>query len=189
VQLTVRVRLRPIEAGDVEWLVAMAADPRAVGEHNWTGDVDESRTRATLVERVGAPVELAGGQLVVESSDGTPIGDVSWRSERWGPSAGSVCPAIGIALLPDHRGQGLGTDAQRLLVELLFRLGTHRVQSDTAVDNVAEQHALEKAGFRREGVVRDAEFRSGRYHDHVLYGIVRTDWVRDESMNAGLPSI
>jgi RimJ/RimL family protein N-acetyltransferase len=182
-----RVRLRLLEAADVEWLVAMAADPRAVGEHNWSGEFDEASVRAGLVDRVGAPVELAGGQLVVELSDGTPAGDVAWRSERWGPSTESVCPAIGISLLPDHRGRGLGTEAQRLLVELLFRLGTHRVQSDTAVDNIAEQRALEKAGFSREGVVRDAEFRLGGYHDHVLYGAVRREWTRDDSLTGHLP--
>ncbi|MDO9173446.1 MAG: GNAT family protein, partial [Actinomycetota bacterium] len=97
----------------------------------------------------------------------------------WGPSPGSECPAIGIALLPQHRGKGYGTIAQRLLVDHLFReYGVHRVQSDTAMDNPAEQRALEKAGFTREGVVRDAEERDGEYHDHVLYGMLRTEWER-----------
>ncbi len=60
----------------------------------------------------------------------------------------------------------------------LFReYSVHRVQSDTAADNPAEQRALEKAGFTREGVVRDAEERDGRHHDHVLYGILREEWL------------
>jgi aminoglycoside 6'-N-acetyltransferase len=50
------------------------------------------------------------------------------------------------------------------------------VQSDTAGDNAAEQRSLEKAGMTREGVVREAEWRNGRYHDHILYSILRSEW-------------
>ncbi len=165
----------------------MSADPALSGEHNWAGPVDESAVRHAIGERVGAQLDPLDGQLVVESIDGTPVGDVSWRTERWGPTPESACPSIGIALLPEHRGRGLGTEAQRLLVELLFRLGAHRVQSDTAADNPAEQVALKRAGFRREGVVRDAEFRAGRYHDHILYGAVRQEWVRNDALSDHLP--
>ena len=183
-----RVRLRAVTLDDVEWLAAMATDRDAVGEHNWSGPVDLADQRRKVVAQVGTPLDPLRGGLVVELLDGTPIGDVSWRTERWGPHPESACPAIGIALLPDHRGHGLGTEAQRLLVELLFRLGAHRVQSDTAADNIAEQRALERAGFGREGVVRDAEFRDGRRHDHVLYGVIRREWVRDEALSEHLPA-
>jgi RimJ/RimL family protein N-acetyltransferase len=43
------------------------------------------------------------------------------------------------------------------------------------VSNVAEQRALEKAGFTREGVNRQAQFRAGAYHDLVLYARLRSD--------------
>jgi RimJ/RimL family protein N-acetyltransferase len=43
------------------------------------------------------------------------------------------------------------------------------------VDNLAEQRALERAGFAREGVLRSAQFRDGRFHDLVLYSRLRSD--------------
>jgi RimJ/RimL family protein N-acetyltransferase len=187
----VRVRLRPLRGDDLDWLVEMSADPVAVGEHNWAGPVDRDELRRRLADETDRSdtVRLGYGRLIIELLDGTPIGDVAWRTERWGPSPESACPAIGIALLPEHRGVGYGTEAQRLLVELLIRLGAHRVQSDTADDNPGEQRALERVGFLREGVVRDAEFRNGTYHDHVLYGIVRRDWSLDDSLVAHLPLV
>ena len=123
------------------------------------------------------------GALIVAMDDGTAIGDVSWRTERWGPSIRSRCPAIGVALLPDFRGRGFGTVAQRLLVDRLFtnNLELHRVQSDTAADNIAEHRALGKVGFIVEGRVRDAEFRDGRFHDHLLYSVLRSEWESWES--------
>jgi aminoglycoside 6'-N-acetyltransferase len=175
------VRLRPIREDDLPWLAEMRTDPDLVGEHNWSGEPRvRSEVERELRERFAAGGFAApdSGTLVVELDDGTCIGDVSWRTERWGPSVRSRCPSFGIALLPQHRGRGHGSIAQRLLLDHLFSRdpALHRVQSDTAADNLAEQRSLEKVGMVREGVVRDAEFRDGRFHDHVLFGILRSEW-------------
>jgi aminoglycoside 6'-N-acetyltransferase len=179
------VQLRPMRRDDISWMAAMATDRSLVGEHNWPGENARSGSdvEQELLAELDAtqPAETAGhGRLVVETvgDDPVPIGEVTWRTERWGPSERSRCPAFGIALLPEYRGRGLGTAAQRQLIDHLFASdpGLHRVQSDTAVDNPAEQRSLEKAGMVREGVVRHAEFRDGRFHDHVLYSILRAEW-------------
>ncbi len=114
------------------------------------------------------------GRLIVELANGTIIGDLSWHQVRYGPNAESAAFDIGIALRPEHRGQGHGARAQRLLAAHLFDTSdVNRVEASTDIDNVAEQRALTKAGFTREGVVRGAQFRADAYHDLVLYSIVR----------------
>jgi aminoglycoside 6'-N-acetyltransferase len=184
------VCLRRVVQADLHWLAAMSASRELSGEHNWSGPVNPLELADAWRQQLEDDgfVNRLHGRLVVEL-DGEPIGDVAWRSERWGPSELSVCPAIGIALLPEYRGRGYGTQAQRLLVEYLFRVHyVHRVQSDTAADNPAEQRALERAGFVREGVVRDAEHRDGRYHDHILYGLLRRDWAPDDERATRIPN-
>lgn len=110
-------------------------------------------------------------------SGGNVIGTVSWHWVEWGPSAGSRCPTIGIWLARAARGRGVGGVAQRLVVDLLFRHTTvNRIEAHTDVDNVAEQRALEKAGFTREGVIRGSQWRNGAYHDGYLYSILRVEW-------------
>lgn len=90
-----------------------------------------------------------------------------------GPTKGT-CFEVGIALLPDHRGQGVGTAAQGLMVQYLFdNTMAHRLQAFTEVDNIAEQRALEKVGFQREGVLRAHFFRAGKWRDSVLYARLR----------------
>jgi RimJ/RimL family protein N-acetyltransferase len=171
-----RVSLRPLRAGDVGWLTDMIADRTRVGPHNWGGPVDPDAVRARLAaEAEGAvPQTVERGRLVVALDDDMPIGSVSWAGVRWGPSPESVCPSIGIALLPEFRAKGHGSVAQHLVARHLFgAFPIGRVQADTAVDNRAERKALERAGFTCEGLIRAAEFRNGRFVDHLLYAVVR----------------
>lgn len=116
-----------------------------------------------------------GGTLMVESvGDGVPIGSVSWRSVRYGPSPESAAWNIGISLIPEARGHGLGSEAQRLLADHLFATTpVHRIEAGTDIENEVEQRALVKAGFAREGVLRGAQYRAGDWHDLVVYARVR----------------
>jgi RimJ/RimL family protein N-acetyltransferase len=114
------------------------------------------------------------GRLIIELTERTIIGDLSWHRVTYGPNPESSAFNIGIALRPDHRGLGHGARAQRLIAGHLFDTSdVNRVEASTDVDNVAEQRALTKAGFTREGIVRGAQFRAGAFHDLVLYSILR----------------
>jgi RimJ/RimL family protein N-acetyltransferase len=78
--------------------------------------------------------------------------------------------------VPASRGRGIGTHAQRLLADYLFdHTRAERLQAWTDHGNQAEQRALEKAGFVQEGVLRSAQWRGGRWHDQVLYSMLRDD--------------
>lgn len=119
--------------------------------------------------------------LVVRLDGDEPIGFVSWHRTRHGPNAGSRAWNIGINLVPGARGHGFGVEAQRLLAEHLFdTTAVDRVEASTDVDNLAEQRALEKAGFTREGVLRGAQYRAGARHDVCLYSLLRSDLDRAE---------
>jgi [ribosomal protein S5]-alanine N-acetyltransferase len=99
---------------------------------------------------------------------------VSWGSRLLG-NAGP-CFEIGIALLPDFRGRGIGTYAQILLADYLFaHHPVQRIQAGTHPENAAEQRSLVKAGFQFEGRLRAAEFRAGQWRDGLMYSRVRDD--------------
>ena len=83
---------------------------------------------------------------------------------------------IGIWLRPVARGRGIGQTAQRELAQLFFtHAAVNRIEAHTDVSNIAEQRALEGAGFTREGLVRGAQWRAGAYRDGYLYAILRGD--------------
>nr|WP_285574416.1 GNAT family protein [Actinoallomurus iriomotensis] len=114
-----------------------------------------------------------GGTLTV-CEDGTVAGRVEWFRSLWGRPETSWCWTVAIGLRPSCQGRGLGAEAQRLLVAYLFdHTRAQRIQAFTDSGNVAEQRALEKAGFEREGVLRQAQWRAGGWHDQILYSTLR----------------
>lgn len=163
------VKLRPVEASELAQLLRLLWDPEAPGEHQWFGF---RMDRVRELERRWHDDGLIGGTssyLAVDAGGGTCAGWVTWRT--LGPSGNFE---IGIALFPEHRGRGIGTEAQRQLVAYLFATTTaHRLQAGTEVDNVAERRALERVGFRPEGVQRGLHFRGGSWRDGVMYGLLR----------------
>lgn len=101
-------------------------------------------------------------------------GFVTWSEGRYSGAAGFF--EIGIALVPEFRGRGIGWRAQAMIADYLFEhTPAERIQAGTQPENIAEQKSLLKAGFQLEGVVRAAEFRAGRWRDCLLYSRLRTD--------------
>jgi ribosomal-protein-alanine N-acetyltransferase len=138
------IRLRPIEEADLDTLRRFDTDPSSRGPYLSSG-FHSPEIRRRRWEKDGWLGEDSG-QLAVALPDGTLAGIVSWRAiQTGGPDGG--CLEIGALLFPEHRGEGLGTAAQRLLVEYLFATTlANRLQAITDVENVAEQKALEGPG-------------------------------------------
>ncbi len=149
------VRLRPARDGET--------GPATPSEFDdWGPDLDPAAA-------------VQPGRLLVECDDQV-VGDVSWRAVWFGPTHGSRAWEIGIALAPSVRRRGIGSAAQRLLAGHLFATtDAHRVQASTDITNLAEQRSLERAGFVREGVLRQCQVRVDGRHDLVLYSRLRDD--------------
>lgn len=165
------VSLRPVVEDDLETLERFAAEPEAGGVFNWLGWSDPHRCRRQWAENGFFDAE-SGRLLVVRGEE--RLGFVSWR--RVLTARTSYCWNVGIILLPEARGRGFGTEAQRLLARYLFaHTAVTRVEAVTEITNIAEQRALEKAGFTREGVLRGYAFRNGRWRDAVIYSVLRNE--------------
>ena len=181
--MTGQVTLRPVREDDLPWLAGLQDGPIATGPHEWHGWTDSRREYRHWAES-GLLGDHGGTLIVIHGSD--RVGSVSWRRVQTGPTAFNW--AIGIGLAPEFRGRGFGSAAQRLLVRYLFaHTQFNRVEATTEITNLAEQRALEKAGFTREGIMRGTTFRQGRWHDQVIYSVLR-DEVELENGAAGGPA-
>jgi RimJ/RimL family protein N-acetyltransferase len=163
--------LRLVAEDDLPTLERLTQDPGATGEFAWLGWHDLTRYRQWWADNRLISDDI-GILMVVKAAD--RLGFVSWHKVASTP--GYFYWNIGIALLPEARGHGYGTEAQRLLARYLFaHTPVHRIEAATELGNVAEQRALEKAGFTREGVLRGVGWRDGTHRDGVWYSMLRTD--------------
>jgi aminoglycoside 6'-N-acetyltransferase len=78
--------------------------------------------------------------------------------------------SIDIFLDPVCHGQGVGTEAVRMVLAWLVKRGHHRVTIDPALANVAAIRSYEKAGFKPVGVMHryEREPFGPAWHDGLL---------------------
>jgi len=169
-----RVRLRDVTLADAD-VIDSWSSPAMRGEFNDFGEPPSPLPRDMLA--AGPLRNEHNGVLVVELvEDGTVIGTVGWHRVMYGPNAESAAWNIGISLIPEARGKGYGTEAQRQVAAYLFETtDVNRVEASTDVENLPEQRWLEKAGYRREGVQRGSQYRAGGFHDLITYSRLRDD--------------
>ena len=86
--------------------------------------------------------------------------------------------AIGI-FDPDVRGQGIGTEVTRLVLDYAFgSMGLHRVDLRVLSYNNRAIAAYDRCGFVVEGIERESAFVDGQWHDDVMMAILEHEYHR-----------
>lgn len=85
---------------------------------------------------------------------------------------------IGLVIGEKHYwGQGYGTEAVRCAVDHGFsELGLNRISAEVYATNPRSVRMLERAGFRREGVLRESLLKGGAFVDEYPYALLRREW-------------
>ncbi len=158
------VDLRPLTAADVERAESVANDPDYNGPFGSFALAGAGEVRRRF--ELDGYLSHDHGRLTVADKRGRAVGGVSYIVVFHGPPPSNRVYNIGIDIDP----------AQALLARYLFATYTvERVEASTDVENLAEQRALEKAGFMLDGALRGAQFRAGAYHDLFVYSRLRDD--------------
>ena len=137
-----RVRLRPLEAGDVEPLAAIGAEPEVA---RWWGEI----TQRHLLDKAEGRDEATAFAIEHE-------GEVVGLAQFSEPGEDEFKHAnIDLFLTSSLHGRGLGRDAVRTLAQwLIEQRGHHRLTIDPALANETAIRAYEAVGFKRVGVLR-----------------------------------
>ena len=78
---------------------------------------------------------------------------------------------------PTKRDQGIGTWAARITRDFAFeKLNLHRLELDVYSFNPRAEKAYLKAGFKKEGVRRDAVLDGDTYGDDIFMAILEEEW-------------
>lgn len=90
------------------------------------------------------------------------------------------CANFRIAIYrPAERGRGIGSWMVQTTRDFAFEvLKLHRLSLDVFSFNTRAEQVYRKAGFQREGVLRDAVLDGGQYADDILMSMLEEDWKR-----------
>jgi RimJ/RimL family protein N-acetyltransferase len=117
---------------------------------------------------------FAGNADFVITLDGDAVG----RCTLFHEDALARHAEVGIALLPEARGLGVGTAALVQLVEFAFvRRNLRRLHLAVLASNAAAVASYRKVGFVEEGRRREHCWVRGGYEDELVMGLLRKDWL------------
>jgi RimJ/RimL family protein N-acetyltransferase len=167
---------RPLSDGVVVLLPVGEPDLPTVERASRDAEIAErfGLTARTAREYVDGYLHAASEGTAVAlaiAADGARVGQVLVEAREAGRAD------VGYWLLPEARGRGLAARALRLLSEwALKQPGIARVQLWTTPANVVSARVAERAGFRREGVLRSyGERADGTRVDAVFFSLLPSD--------------
>lgn len=162
--------LRARAESDLDVLFRLAADLETWEERGPSSPAP--MTRAAFDARVARSAEDSGVRFVIEA-EGQPVGGVS----LFGFDELARYAEVGIELVPEARGRGIGTAAIAQIVEFAFvRRNLRRLHLEAIASNVGAIRVYEKAGFVVEGRQREHAWVRGAYEDIVRMGLLRSEW-------------
>jgi diamine N-acetyltransferase len=166
-----KIYLRPLERGDAAVIAPWFNDqdvmrtmlsfrPMSVGaEEAWIADhaKGDDIIVGIALRETDELIGSTGLHHIDQRNRHASFGIVIGRKDRW--------------------NQGIGTEATRLIVDYGFAtLNLHRVWLHVYEFNERAVKAYERAGFKREGVLREDCYREGHYWNTIAMGIIRSDW-------------
>jgi aminoglycoside 6'-N-acetyltransferase len=156
--------LRPGRTDDADRLFQIRTEPEVI---RWWGSDD-------IEEEISEEFIESDNAFVIEV-DGEVVGAIQYHEEN-DPMYRHA--GIDIYLTTSRHGEGLGTEALRLLARyLLEERGHHRLTIDPASDNAAAIRAYERVGFRRVGIMRKYERGpDGVWHDGLLMDMLEEEF-------------
>jgi RimJ/RimL family protein N-acetyltransferase len=168
-----RLRLRPPRDEDAAAHLALGRDADiarmyGAGRAEATAPLHEAEALAWLERLRTAPFTW-----IIEH-DGRPIGEIRLHSLEAKDRTARI--AIGI-FDPRCLGQGLGTEAMRLVLAYAFdTLGLHRIDLRVLTFNARAIACYQKCGFVIEGRLRQAALINGERHDDLIMGLLASEF-------------
>lgn len=165
-----RIRLVPLTSAQVDHLRELVNDPGVIA-YTYVPDPpppDYAETWARIVEEGRAAgtrdgfVAFDGGTFV--GFVGVPTIDVEGAEAE-----------LGYIVAPSMRGRGYAPALIQAATRLLLGRGMQRIQLLIDVTNAASERAAARAGYVREGVLRNHHFKAGRRIDASVWSRIPTD--------------
>jgi RimJ/RimL family protein N-acetyltransferase len=165
-----KVNLRPLEKKDSNLIVRWRNDPRVLrsffspflihpaGQEKWFESLQSDPKRLVFI---------------IETPEGKPAGMVGLDNiDR----KNQQCENGFLLVDPDQPDNAWVFESVFLLMEYAFKeLNMHRIYSITYAERF-ENDWFKFTGWQQEVVLRQSVFMGGKFHDRIVWGVLREDW-------------
>jgi ribosomal-protein-alanine N-acetyltransferase len=119
---------------------------------------------------------------IFDNATGRHIGNITLQQLDWVQRRGFIGYLIGDK---ESTGQGVAPEACLMIMYYGFnKLNLDRIWTTVAADHTASLRVAEKAGFVKEGVLRDHQMRNGQRRDMCVFGALRGEWMASRGSEA-----
>jgi len=162
------IRLRPIEPEDVPLLLRWINGSAAL---EWLQRRLPLTRRQEQAWAARAATDPQMPTFIIQTHRGVDIGVLGLQLE-------SNRGIFGIAIHePRYWARGYGQDAVEVAVDAAFRvLPLRRIELLVLPDNTRAIRCYEKAGFTREGELRNYIYNRGRMQDMIIMSVLHEEW-------------
>jgi [ribosomal protein S5]-alanine N-acetyltransferase len=174
---TERLILRPVTPDDATAVFIYASNPNVTRYTLFETHQTEQDSRWFVIDYVRSRYACKEPDPFAIVIKDDPVGlMVGALGAHW-VSQPNGTMELGYSIGEPHWGRGYVTEAATALIRLVFsEYAVERVQARVILGNEASERVLEKLGFTREGVLRSAVFRRGRWWDLAMHSILRAEW-------------
>jgi [ribosomal protein S5]-alanine N-acetyltransferase len=169
--------LRYATKADAPRLLELASDPAVTRFFSWGPYTDLSQPEGYIASLPGKRERGELLDFLIDHHDDGPIG-VTGLSEL---SVRNRHATVGSWFGHRWWGSGANLESKALIAALGFeRLGMDRLTAWANTRNGRSQAALERVGFKREGVLRAFHRHGDVLHDVVVFGMTRNGWLKSD---------
>jgi ribosomal-protein-alanine N-acetyltransferase len=84
---------------------------------------------------------------------------------------------MNVVISNEHQSTGVMTELMEKVLEFGFEsLGLNRIVGDIFAGNERSKKLLKNYGFHKDGVMRQTDFDGKRYHDTVVYSMLKSEY-------------
>jgi RimJ/RimL family protein N-acetyltransferase len=152
-----------LEGNYIQWL-----NDKEICKYNSHGDTLYTRDMAEAFIRSLADDVSREVYAVYLIKIGLHIGNISLQQIDLRNKQAEIAYLFGEK---EHWNKGYAKNAGEILLKHAFEdLALHRIYFGTHVDNYRMRNLGEKLGFLKEGILKEAFFKDGKYNDIIIYG-------------------
>jgi ribosomal-protein-alanine N-acetyltransferase len=172
-----RLRLRPITIDDAAAYFPLTSDPRISKWTTWGAHATIDDTREWLRSAAAGVAQGDNATWAIEH-EGKVVGCIGLHGIVWQFRAIRYDRAeLGYWLAPAEWGKGIATEAATHVVRWGFEtLGLHKINVMCLEDNEGSRRVIENVGFRFLCKLEDDGWRDGRWHAHLRYELLASEW-------------